>query len=333
MKNISIFCLLSFLLLSVFVSPALCREIRVTEGTSRVLRVENVKSIEVLKKETAFATIISDDEVLVDAKKQGTAVINITTEKGVESVIVTVKKKNSGAAMIELNVQILEVCRSDTGDMGIDWPVLLGGPLPDGGLPLSPLNLIEDTPLPLKALGATFNRGRINLLVDFLVKKNYAKLLAKPKLLAADGESARFQSGGEVPLVTVNAQGQASVDWKKYGVMLEIKPRMEKDGMIRAEIKAEVSNLDYVNAVNFGTSIMPAVKTRWAETKIVVEPDSTMVIAGLIENEEIKVTDGVPVLSGIPLLGELFKSTHTETKKTELVIFVTPGVAGLDGEL
>jgi type II secretory pathway component GspD/PulD (secretin) len=68
--------------------------------------------------------------------------------------------------------------------------------------------------------------------------------------------------------------------------------------------------------------------TRRAETNIDVEPGDTVVIAGLIENQESKVSSGVPVLSGIPLLGELFKTTDESCANSELVIFVTPKIAG-----
>jgi pilus assembly protein CpaC len=308
------------------------REVNIKEGTSKVLKADKVKDVEVLKKEIASAAVLSDDEIIIDAKKAGTTVVNINNGKTVESVVVNVKKQNITDAMIEVDVQILEILHNDDLNYGIDWPTLLQGPPPDNGLPLSPLNALEVTPNSMKAFGGTFNRGQINLLVDFLVKNNYAKILAKPKLLTANGKKARFMSGGEVPLVTVNTQGQASVDWKKYGVTLDINPSLDKQNDISAEVRAEVSTLDYSNAVDLGKSLMPAVKTRWVETNVTIEPDNTMIIAGLIENSEMKVTSGVPVLSGIPLLGELFKNTSTSNQKTELVIFVTPKISGQESQ-
>ncbi|MGD0566053.1 MAG: type II and III secretion system protein, partial [Candidatus Goldiibacteriota bacterium] len=230
-------------------------------------------------------------------------------------------------SMIEIDVQILEISNIAGSNCGIDWPALINGPLPANGLPLLSLNAVEQDPPSFSALGTTFSRGKINILLDFLVTGNYARILAKPKLLTSRGKSASFLSGGEVPVVTVNTQGQASVQWKSYGVNLEIDPKTGKDGAIEARIKAEVSNLDYSNAVNYGQGAIPAIKTRRAETNINVEPDNTVVIAGLIENQENKTTSGVPVLSGIPFLGELFKTTNSAERKSELVIFVTPRTA------
>jgi pilus assembly protein CpaC len=293
-----------------------------------VIKVDKAKEIEVVNKSIASATVLSDEEVIIEAMKPGTSVINITAEAGLESVIVNVRKANTADSMIEIDVQILEITNINGADYGIDWPTLLSGPLPAGGVPASALNAVEGDPPGFKVFGADFTRGKLSLFVDFLVKHNYAKVLARPKLLASNGKKASFLSGGEVPIVSISTTGAANVSWKKYGVSLEIDPKLTRQNSIEAQIRAEVSNLDYTNAVSIGTSTVPAVKTRWAETNIIVEPENTVVIAGLIENQEVKDISGVPVLSGIPLLGELFKTTSTSERKTELVIFVTPKIAG-----
>ncbi len=317
-----------FLFLSFLCLRAETREISVKEGASRIIKCDKAREVTSSKTGVAGATILSEEEIIVEGKKAGTAVISITGAKGAETVVVNVKKSMMNDLMVEVDVQILEIIHSDEGNFGIDWPTLLNGAIPDKNLPISPLNILEQPANTLKLFNGTFNRGRISLLVDFLVKNNYAKVLAKPKLLTANGKKARFMSGGEVPLVTVNNQGQAAVEWKKYGVGLDINPEIDKQNNIKAELRAEVSNLDYANAVSIGTSTVPAIKTRWAETNIIVEPENTVVIAGLIENQEVRITEGVPVLSLIPLLGELFKSTKTQNKRTELVIFVTPKISG-----
>lgn len=328
-KSIYLF-LFSFLLFQFIF--AISREISIKEGTSRVIKIDKPKLIEVVNNSVAMATILSDEEIILEARKTGTSVINITTSDGLKTLIVNVKNSNISDSMIEINVQILEIANVSGAEFGINWPALLAGPIPENSLPVSSLNVIEQNPPLVKLFGTNFNRGKLNMLVDFLVKNNYAKILAKPKLLAANGRKASFLSGGEVPIVTVSTVGQASVSWKKYGVSLEVEPKITKQNSIEAQIRAEVSNLDYANAVTLGTNVFPAIKTRWAETSINVESDNTVVIAGLIENQEVKVSSGVPVLSGIPLLGELFKSNSNTEIKTELVIFVTPKIVGQDVE-
>ena len=323
------FCFIVFLFLAGLIFCAE-NEIIILEGTSKILEIKNVNSIEILKKEIATAIILSDEEILIDAKKAGTTGIKITNSDGVKGYIINVKKRSKAEAMIQIDVQILEVINLDGSTFGIDWPTLIkAGKIPDSGLiPLSPLNLVEkETPV-YNFYGSNFNRGQINILIDFLVKKNYAKVLAKPKLLTLNGKKAKFLAGGEIPVLTSSSLGNTNITWKEYGVNLEMEPEITKTNNIRARLRTEFSNLDYGNAVTLGSGQMPAVRTRWAETTITVDPDNTIIIAGLIQREELKITNGVPVLSLIPLLGELFKSTTTEEKRTELVIFVTPIIIG-----
>ncbi len=296
------------------------------------MRIDGVESVKSADEKTAAATVLSPDEIIIEGKKTGEGVINVNTRSGKETIIVTVKKRSRSETMIEIDVQILEIIHTSGADYGIDWPALISGQaLPKGGLPLSPLNVVEQSTPSYKVLGSVFKRGKINAAINFLVNENYAKILAKPKLLTKNGKKAKFLVGGEIPLPSVSSLGQATIEWKKYGVNLEMEPRITKQRAIEAELRAEVSNLDYANAVNYSAGTMPAIRTRWAKTTVTIEPENTIVIAGLIQNEESEVTDGVPVLSGIPLIGGLFQSTYKVNKKTELVIFVTPKILGRPG--
>ncbi|MBN2753297.1 MAG: type II and III secretion system protein [Candidatus Goldbacteria bacterium] len=303
------------------------RSITVKEGGSKVVKTDDVERVEVIKEDVASALIISKKEIIIEGKKEGVSAVNIYGKGGMNTVLINVKKAASSEQMIEVDVQVMEISGMDSSDLGLDWPTLLNGSAGKDGegqaLLLGPLNVAESG-APLLAFGK-FSRGNINLFLDFMVKNNYGKILAKPKILTSSGNKAKFLSGGEIPIALVNDNGGADVEWKEYGVSLEIHPEIKKNGHIKAGLKAEVSNLDYANAISLGTggSVMPALKTRWAETTISVTPEDTIVIAGLIQNEDVMVSSGVPVLSGIPILGELFKNTHKESKKTELVIFVT----------
>jgi Flp pilus assembly secretin CpaC len=111
-------------------------------------------------------------------------------------------------------------------------------------------------------------------------------------------------------------------------VGLNITPSINtKLGGVDADIEVNVSNVDYGNAVKVGeTGSVPAMRTRRAKTTISVASDETIVIAGLLNTEKSTVTEGIPVLSWIPFLGELFKNTSQRETHTELIIFVTPHV-------
>jgi pilus assembly protein CpaC len=303
-------------------------ELNLKKGISKILKIDNVKKVEILKEDIISATILSDKEIIIEGKQEGTSAMNIFTPGGTRTMLVNVKRAYEAAPMVEIDVQIAEIIYSDKLDYGIDWPTLITGGLPQGGLPTTPLQAIEQNPKDLNVLNGVFKRGQINVVLKMLVQKNYAKVLAKPKLRTISGKKAEFMSGGQVPYAVSDTQGRTSVEWKDYGVRLVIEPTIDKKNSITAKLRAEASSLDYANAVSLGASggTVPAIRTRWCDTTVSMEPGDTIIIAGLMQNDESKVTAGVPLLSEIPLLGEIFKSTHTENKKTELVIFVTPKI-------
>jgi pilus assembly protein CpaC len=306
-------------------------EVNIKKGMSKIIKIDNAKKVDILKDDVVNATILSDKEIIIEGKKEGTSALNISTPGGMRTILVNVKSASDTEQMIEVDVQIVEIIYNDKLDYGIDWPTLIGGGLPQGGLPLTPLQTIEQNPNDLNFLGGTFKRGQINAALKMLLEKDYAKLLAKPKLRTLSGKKAEFLSGGELPYTLVDSQGKATVQWKEYGIKLSIEPVIDKKNTIIAKLRAEASSLDYINAVSLGNGgTLPSLRERWADTTISMEPEDTVIIAGLMQNDDAKVTSGVPILSDIPLLGEIFKSTHTENKRTELVIFVTPKIGTED---
>ncbi len=111
-----------------------------------------------------------------------------------------------------------------------------------------------------------------------------------------------------------------SVVYKEYGIKLEIEPRVDANGIIRAHIASEVSAID--NAV---TALgAPALTTRKTTTEFNVREGETIVLSGLLSRDVSNSVDQVPLLGDIPILGNLFRSKRYQNKETELVVFVTP---------
>lgn len=152
-----------------------------------------------------------------------------------------------------------------------------------------------------------------------------ARILAEPKLVTLSGERASFLAGGEIP-VLVSDHGQLSVEWKEYGVKLSIEPRVLPKDNIVVQVRPEVSTLDWANGVTVDGKVLPSIRSRWAETSVRLKNGATLLIAGLIQNEEAHKAEQVPFLGHLPVIGELFKSTRFANNDTELVIFVTTNI-------
>jgi pilus assembly protein CpaC len=165
-----------------------------------------------------------------------------------------------------------------------------------------------------------FLSARLNL----LQKRGDARLLAQPHLVTSDGGTAKFLAGGEIPIPIQQALGQTTITWKEFGVRLEIQPTLTANGRITLSVKPEVSSLDFVSGVKLNSFTIPALKTRRAETVVQLGPQETLMLGGLIDNEQARNWDQLPFIGDLPILGELFKNRNFQNSQTELAILVTP---------
>jgi pilus assembly protein CpaC len=125
--------------------------------------------------------------------------------------------------------------------------------------------------------------------------------------------------------------GAVTVQWKEYGVRLEMKGTIVADGKsINLDITPEVSSLDYGNAIVVSGFALPALRTRRAHSILHIGDGETLVIGGLYQSEWSTSVSKIPILGDIPIIGELFKRTDKQKRETELVIFVTPEIVTAD---
>jgi pilus assembly protein CpaC len=159
----------------------------------------------------------------------------------------------------------------------------------------------------------------------------YVRVLSQPKLVCASGEKAEFVAGGEVPLLMVT-QNQFSIEYKKFGIVLNITPTADRSGNIGTEIYAEVSDIDRSISIRANGFEVPGFRLRDVKTNVTVKDGETIILSGLFNYNEDKEVSKVPLLGHIPIIGELFKSRNFIDKKTELAIYVTPKVVAPGSE-
>ncbi|MFH1246052.1 MAG: pilus assembly protein N-terminal domain-containing protein [Candidatus Omnitrophota bacterium] len=233
--------------------------------------------------------------------------------------VVNLVKIKARQPLVEIDVNVLEISLDDIKKLGMVWTNLL------------PITYTEaDTGSSLPKFWKVFDwdRTTIDARLNFLVGEDKARTLANPKLVALSGKEATFLVGGEVPYVTVESEGKTSVEWKNYGVDLEILPEVNNKNEIKLRVKANISDLDWGNAVTQQGYSIPAIKKREVKTELILYEGDTIFLAGLIKNEDSNNVERLPWLTKLPILGELFKSTEFRDKRTELVISLRPKIIG-----
>jgi pilus assembly protein CpaC len=169
----------------------------------------------------------------------------------------------------------------------------------------------------------------LGVLIQALESRNLLQTLDEPTLITSDGKEASFLVGGEFPIPVLQGganSGAVTIQFREYGVRLTFTPNITGNNNIRLHVKPEVSSLDYTNALSFNGFTIPALASRKMETNIELGEGQSFVIAGLIDKQVTETLSKIPVLSSLPILGNLFKSREFDRNDTELIVMVTPEI-------
>ena len=203
------------------------------------------------------------------------------------------------APVVKVEITVAEVKRDFGRKIGFSWPESYQA------------QLIQ--PLAFSASG--------KLSINALEKNGVAKVLANPNLICRSNKEAEFMAGGEIPIKIMN-RNVHDVVWKKYGVLLKIKPQADLSGRISLSINTEISSIDKANSVDD----MPAMFTNSVSSHFDLVQAKTIMLSGLIKSDSQQSNQGLPWLTQIPILGVLFGSQDFRENRSELVIFVTPTI-------
>jgi pilus assembly protein CpaC len=237
--------------------------------------------------------------------------------------------------MVYMKVQIVEMKKSLSESLGVQWDTTINGPgagvAGDLITSRSPLFRIPQQspgfptlPLTIESFRSYFGIATgISSKINLAVSNGDAFVLASPELSTRSGGEAKFLAGGQIPVVTpASGLSPATVTYKDYGIKLTIKPIADDKGFVSTNVSTEVSTIDNSVAVNN----QPGFLTRQTDSEINVQAGQTMVISGLVSNDLARDVQRVPWLGDLPILGPLFRSTNFRNGRTDLVIFVTPTV-------
>lgn len=291
----------------------------VPEGQSLLIRSPGVKRVSAGDGSIIDIKVLDDtQEILVLGRNAGTTDLRIWSRDGssvaylvqvlgIVDPIVAPARTLQHESTILIKARLIEVRKSALRDIGIDWADVAAGPFfsTSDGVDLS-----------------TTVDSVINLLMD----RGDARLLAEPTLTCINGGQADFVVGGEVPIPVQNQDGALNVMFKQFGILLNVEPQANDAGLIRTKVGVEVSSIDKANAV-LG---IPGFVTRKTNTEMNVQSGEPMVVAGLFSADDAKTVAKLPGLGSLPVLGELFKSRQFRRGETELVVLVTPQIIAAD---
>ena len=171
----------------------------------------------------------------------------------------------------------------------------------------------------LSLFGATANRF-LNLELSALEAEGKGNIVSSPRVITADQTKARIEQGEEIPYQQATSSGATSVSFKKASLRLEVTPQITPEGNVILDVEV---NKDSRGAL---TAAGPAINTKQVKTQVLVENGGTVVIGGIFTQDEQSEINKVPFLGDIPFIGLLFQNRVKSTRKTELLVFITPKI-------
>jgi general secretion pathway protein D len=238
-----------------------------------------------------------------------------------------IASQDLGDAEVMLEVEVLEVGRSELTDLGIQWP---------GSASLSLIGSagVAGQVTGREAQNLNGNNFRLNvsdplLAVNLRQQAGRTNVLANPRIRVKSREKARIHIGERVPVITTTAGATGfvseSVNYLDVGLKLEVEPQVGLEDDVSIRMGLEVSNISGETKTGSGT-LAYQVGTRNAATTLRLRDGETQVLAGLISDEDRRSAAQVPGLSRLPLLGRLFRNNSDTVTRTEIVLLITPHV-------
>ena len=248
-----------------------------------------------------------------------------------------------GQVMVE--VRIIEVDRTALKDVGVNLNAannshftlvsgaqdlisnIGGGSSGTPGTGFGGTGLVDNqSPRGILSLTGSIHGVGINATLEALETKGLLKTLAKPNLVAKSGQEASFLAGGEFPFPVPNGPQEVTIEFKPFGVRLNVTPTVEDNGQIELKVAPEVSQLDVKNQLQINGFLVPSLSTRKASTTVELKDGQSFAIAGLFQQDYSNAVSQIPWAADVPILGALFRSTNWKRDQSELLIIVTPHI-------
>lgn len=240
-------------------------------------------------------------------------------------------------SQVRLEAQIIEINTSAERDLGIQyWSPTLGNTTTTNAFGETTSTDITRGSSNLFYVGENFKNPRgsfgwlgshfsnINASLQALVTEGKARILSRPSITTMSGQKANILIGGRIPIPTSAGDGQIAIDWRDYGIKLNIEPVVDAENKITSKVHAEVSTLDYGHSVTENDFSIPAIASREADAVINVRSGMTMAIGGLLNSQDGKTVTKIPLLGDIPIIGQFFRHTQKTRDNRELLILITP---------
>jgi general secretion pathway protein D len=309
-----------------------------------------LKSVTQNTQKDAKDQAVKEAAISIDASKTNNAIVMTGPPDLLDNMQTIIVKLDVQRAQVLVEALIVEVNDDISNDLGVAWSTgnfadLKGS---DGVAAVSTLGKLDAVVRDSNgnvigpAAGLTlgyYTGGNIQAAIRALSANSNANVLSTPSVMTLDNQQAQIMVGSNIPIITGQSTGDASTSTNPFttiqrqdiGVTLKITPQINANKSVTLDILQEVQTV--ANTANTALAAAQDIVTnkRSVSTKVIVNNDRTLVLGGLISDQREHSESKVPILGDMPLIGRLFRSTHSSTTKQNLMVFIHPVV--VDSEM
>jgi general secretion pathway protein D len=266
--------------------------------------------------------------VTIKSDDRNNAILVLASPADYRAVEAAIRKLDVPPRQVLIEATIAEVQLTDNMSYGVRWflDTVIGNVGIKTAFGSLPADVVGSDGLSLGIFNST---DELRLFFDILGTETNVKFLSAPQVLVMDNETANFRVGDQIPIVTRSSQSTTSPDapvvsevqYRDTGTLLRVTPRVNAGGMITLDVSQEVSN---PGAAAAGAN--PPIAQRTIDSTVVVQSGQTVLLGGLIRENQSDTKSGIPGLMNIPVLGVMFSNTTEDTSRTELIVTLTPRV-------
>jgi general secretion pathway protein D len=257
------------------------------------------------------------------------------TNQNYEKILNALRKVDITPRQVLVEATIAEVLLNDELEFGLQWYFEnnVGAYEGIGSLSL-PTNVPIETPNPADSvLNNAFSyalvdsAGFIRALLRTLAQENKLRILSSPQLMVIDNQEANIRVGDQVPVqtsttVTTGGNTVESIEYRDTGVLLTVRPQVNAGGLVTMDLNQEVTDVGEIDDATGQRSFLQ----RTINSKVAIQTGKTIVLGGLIRENDAVSRSGVPILYKLPIVGPLFGRVNESFRRTELIVLITPRV-------
>jgi type IV pilus secretin PilQ/predicted competence protein len=235
---------------------------------------------------------------------------------------------------ILIESKLVEVAPTYTDQLGIDWDQTLNLAYSTNASTKTNQTTVTNGSDPVFGISRTLTMGRLNpgqyaAMLDFLKTRTNSKLMSNPRLLATDNEESSISVGKTVPVARIQrgAGGQGDMvtfDYKEISIRLNVTPHVGNGREITMYVNPIIEEI--VDWKIISGNEAPVTDKRSVNSIVTVRDGETVVIGGLVKNNQTETTKRLWLLGNLPLIGRLFQHDYTQNIQTDLMIFITPTI-------